>query len=336
MKVYLRWVCMLLFLLMGRRADAQQNLHATQYIFNSLGVNPAYAGYKEDTFAQVSLRSQWTGMEGAPRTGMLSIDGLINPDTKRHAVGFHIASDALGAQSATSIYANYALRLPIDDFGEHHLALGIAGGVSQYSLDGNKFRPTDPGDPILPPGMISTWNPDIRLGMYYANPNWYVGFSAQDLFANSDSNSDYRFNENNLESLYRNVNLYLMGGALFPVSEGLQLRPSVLVKDDLKGPTTVDVNAMFIFDTRFWVGGGYRTRSRIFNRTYFDFSEAKLHQHRSLQLVSQIHMTSRLRLGYSYDFMINDMSTYQGGVHEITLGFSLTDLRSPFAVPRLF
>lgn len=89
------------------KAYAQQNIQFTQYIFNSLSVNPAYAGYKEEWFAQLGLRTQLVGIEGAPKTGQLSIDGLLDPDAKRHGIGFQLTADNLGAQSATSAYADY-------------------------------------------------------------------------------------------------------------------------------------------------------------------------------------------------------------------------------------
>lgn len=326
-------VVMMLFAL---SSQAQQNIQFTQYIFNSLSVNPAYAGYKEEWFAQLGLRSQWTGWEGAPKTGTISIDGVLDPVNKRHGVGLQVTADGLGAQAATSIYANYALRLQLDDADTHRLSLGIAGGLTQYSLDGNKLNPIDFSDPVIPDGKISTWNPDIRLGVYYYNPRWYAGLAVHDLFSNSNSNSDYRFNENSLESLYRNVNLYFIGGALFDLGGGLNLRPSVLVKDDFKGPTSLDLNAMFIFDTRFWIGAGYRTRARIFDREYYDRSASKLSALNSVQGIAQFYINSQLRIGYSYDLMINRMSTHQGGTHEITVGLTFGQRLGQLMNPRFF
>lgn len=326
----------IVLLLSGSKAHAQQNIQFTQYIFNSLSVNPAYAGYKEEWFAQLGLRSQWTGWEGAPKTGSISIDGVLDPLHKRHGVGVQVTADALGAQAATSIYANYALRLQLDDADTHRLSLGIAGGLTQYSLDGNKLNPNDFADPVIPAGKISTWNPDIRLGVYYYNPRWYAGIAVHDLFSNANSNSDYRFNENSLESLYRNVNLYLIGGALFDLGGNLHLRPSVMVKDDFKGPTALDINAMFIFDTRFWIGAGYRTRARIFDREYYDRSAAKLSALNSFQGIAQFYVNNRLRIGYSYDLMVNRMSTHQGGTHELTLGLTFGQQMGQVLSPRYF
>src|SRR5690606_37316609 len=94
--------------------QAQQNIQFTQYIFNSMSVNPAYAGYKEEWFLQLGLRSQWTGLDGAPQTGLLSVDGLLDPrGHKRHGIGLQVTADALGPQRATSAYANYAFRLQL-------------------------------------------------------------------------------------------------------------------------------------------------------------------------------------------------------------------------------
>ncbi|WP_449046862.1 PorP/SprF family type IX secretion system membrane protein [Parapedobacter sp.] len=94
---------------------AQQNVQFTQYIFNSMSVNPAYTGYKEEWFGQLGLRSQWVGLEGAPQTGLLSIDGVVDPISKRHGLGLQVIADKLGPQAATSAYANYAFRLRLNE-----------------------------------------------------------------------------------------------------------------------------------------------------------------------------------------------------------------------------
>lgn len=323
-------------LLLGLHSSAQQSIQFTQYIFNSISVNPAYTGYKEEWFAQMGLRSQWTGWQGAPRTGTISIDGVLDPVNKRHGVGLQVATDRIGAQDATSIYANYALRLQLDNDDTQRLALGVAVGVTQYGLDGNKLQEIDPGDVVIPNGKISSWNPDIRLGVYYYNPKWYAGLSVQDLFSGSDSNDEFRFNENSLESLYKNVNAYFIAGALFELEEGLHLRPSILVKDDFKGPTSLDLNAMFIFNNKFWVGVGYRTRARIFDRDYFDSSPSKLSSVNAITGIVQFYATERFRIGYSYDIMLNRMRGMQNGTHEITLGLTFGESFRQLLSPRYF
>src|SRR5690606_1852445 len=191
------WGIGLLILSVGE-LFAQQNIQFTQYIFNSLSVNPAYAGYKGEWFAQLGLRQQWMGWEGAPKTGVLSVDGVLDLVERRHGVGLQITGDQLGAQSAVSAYANYALRLQLDRRDDHRLSLGIAGGVTQYGLDGNKLEVTHTDDPTVPPGKIASWRPDIRLGVYYTGPTWYAGVSVHDVFAGMEPDEEFQFAPNTL------------------------------------------------------------------------------------------------------------------------------------------
>ena len=325
-----------LMLLSGAKSYAQQSIQFTQYIFNSISVNPAYTGYKEEWFGQMALRSQWTGWDGAPKTGSLSVDGVLDPVNRRHGVGLQVTGDALGAQSATSVFANYALRLQLDNDDTQRLSLGVGVGVTQYGLDGNKLEPVVRQDRLIPDGKLSSWKPDIRLGVYYYNPRWYAGVSVQDLFANGSSNDEFRFNENMLESLYRNISLYFIGGMLFELEEGLHLRPSLLVKDDFKGPTALDANAMLIFNNKFWIGGGYRTRTKLFEREYYDSSPMKLSSMNALTAIAQFYATDRLRIGYSYDIMLNKMRGLQSGTHEVTLGITFGQTFRQVLSPRYF
>ncbi|SKC06076.1 type IX secretion system membrane protein, PorP/SprF family [Sphingobacterium nematocida] len=313
----------------------QQNIQFTQYIFNSISINPGYTGYKEEWFGQMGLRSQWAGWDGAPKTGTISVDGVIDQD-KRHGVGLQVTADQLGAQAATSVYANYALRLQLDRRDENRLALGIAAGVTQYSLDGNKLKYHDQGDVVVPEGKISTWRPDVRLGVYYSNPKWYAGVSVQDLFSNSNSGEDFQFNQNSLESLYRKVHGYFIAGMLVELDRGLMLRPSILIKDDFKGPTSMDLNAMFIFNDKFWIGAGYRTRAKIFNREYVSNSASKLSSLNSISGVAQFYVSPKFRIGYSYDHMLNRMSGMQNGTHEVTLGVTFGRTGRQVLSPRYF
>jgi type IX secretion system PorP/SprF family membrane protein len=251
-------------------------------------------------------------------------------------VGLQVTGDQLGAQNAISTYANYALRLRLDGYDEHRLSLGVGGGVTQYGLDGNKLEPIEGGDDVVPDGKISTWRPDIRLGVYYSGPKWYAGVSVQDLFAGTESDEDFQFNQNSLESIYRRVHGYFIAGVLFELEPGLLMRPSVMVKDDFRGPTSLDLNAMFIFNNKFWIGGGYRTRSRIFNRDYYEYSANKLSSLNSFSGVVQFYATPKFRIGYSYDHMLNKMGGLQQGTHEITLGVTFGRSDRQVLSPRYF
>lgn len=112
-KVYYLFVLLVIFI--SSELKAQQEIQFTQYIFNTLSVNPAYAGYKEEWFAQMALRKQWAGLQGAPQTGQFSIDGIVSPYSRNVGVGLQVTADELGPQKATSMYMNYAYRLRLND-----------------------------------------------------------------------------------------------------------------------------------------------------------------------------------------------------------------------------
>lgn len=317
-------------------ARAQQNIQFTLYIFNSMSVNPAYAGYKEEWFLQLGLRSQWTGLDGAPQTGLLSVDGIVDPVNKRHGLGLQVTADQLGPQSATSAYANYAFRLRLNAEDTHRLSFGIGAGVTQYSLDGTMLDPHTSGDHILPPSRIGNWVPDVRFGVYYYAPHWYAGASVMDLLSGDQSNNIFRWDNTTTDNIRRRRHLYFIGGALVDFDSGLKLRPSVLVKEDFRGPTSLDVNAMFIFADRFWIGGGWRTGVTVFERDYRRITGNRLSNRNSFSAVVQLYATERLRIGYSYDHIVSRLGSVQNGSHEVTLGLTFGQRYNRLLSPRFF
>ena len=332
---YLLSTC--LFLLGGLGAFAQQNFQFTQYIFNSMSVNPAYAGYKEEWFGQLGLRSQWTGLEGAPQTGLLSVDGLLDPTGgKRHGVGLQLTADKLGAQAATSAYLNYAFRLRLNEEDTQRLSFGLGAGVTQYSLDGTMLRPIDGGDQLLPPNKISNFIPDLRFGIYYYAPRWYAGVSVMDLLSGDQSSNIFRWDNTTTDNIRRKRHLYFIGGMLFDLGPGTKLRPSLLVKEDFRGPTSLDLNAMFIFGDRFWIGGGWRTGVSVFDREYRQQTVNKLSRRNSFSGIAQVYLTPELRLGYSYDHMVSRLASVQNGSHEVTLGITFGQRHGRVLSPRFF
>lgn len=316
-----------------RSAKAQQNIQFTQYIFNSISINPAYAGYKEEWFAQMALRSQWTGLGGAPQTGQLSIDGVA--DLKKNVgLGLQITDDRLGPQSATSVYANYAYRLQLDAEDTQRLSFGIGVGLTQYGLDGNKLRPVDQLDPDLPLGKISSSIPDMRFGVYYYNPKWYLGLSVMDLLSGDKSNGIFRWDENTVANLKRKRHFYLMAGTIFNLSEDTKLKPSMLLKEDFKGPTSLDINGMVIFGERFWLGAAYRTGISLWKKDYA--KGQNLSNLNSASAITQFYVSNRFRIGYSYDYILSDLSSIQNGTHEITIGLTFPGKTKRILSPRFF
>jgi len=317
-------------------ASAQQNIQFTQYIFNSMSVNPAYAGYKEEWFGQLGLRSQWVGLDGAPQTGLLSVDGILDPVTKKHGLGVQLMADKLGPQAATSAYVNYAFRLRLDDEDTQRLSFGIGAGVTQYGLDGTVLDPVNPGDPSVPTGNINNFIPDVRFGVYYYRPSWYAGVSVMDLLSGDQSDNVFRWDNTTTDNIRRKRHMYFMGGALVNISEGTKLRPSLLIKEDFKGPTSVDVNALFVFADRFWIGGGWRSGVTVFKREYARVTGNRLNKRNAVTALTQLYVTPALRIGYSYDYILSQLSSVQNGSHEVTLGITFGKRANRLLSPRFF
>jgi type IX secretion system PorP/SprF family membrane protein len=322
-----------LLLNIGLSARAQQNIQFSQYVFNGLSVNPAYAGYKEDLYVNAVYRHQWAGFPGAPRTGGVSIDGVTAASDNRVGLGLQMLFDRLGPQDALSLYGSYSYRIPLDDEGTRRLCFGIGGGVTQYSIDGNALQYTDNDDVALPLGKKSVWVPDARFGIYYYTSRFYAGASIMDLFSLYTDASRYSWKGNNYSTIRKTQHLYVTTGAMFRLSENLQLKPSILVKEDFKGPTNVDLNAFLLIHDMLWVGGSYRTNVKLWNKNNLP---GDLNQLDAASVMVEYYTSERLRIGYSYDLNVNKMAGYQGGSHEISLGFLFPSKKYAVENPRYF
>ncbi|RZK66477.1 MAG: type IX secretion system membrane protein PorP/SprF, partial [Pedobacter sp.] len=156
----------------ARLVNAQQDAQYSQYMFNGIYINPAYAGYKEQLNLHSFYRNQWTGIKGSPKSMSLAVDAIANDGNV--GLALQIASDKLGAQSSISAYANYAYRLRVGSSESSRLALGVGVGVVQNGIDGDMLDPIDMGDVRIPIGMQRNILPDARAGVFYSTDRWYA------------------------------------------------------------------------------------------------------------------------------------------------------------------
>lgn len=331
-KIAILFVCLIVSL---DSIQAQQNIQFTQYIFNELAVNPAYAGYKEEWYAQATHRIQWTGIDGAPTTTQVSIDGVTNEDTRNVGLGLQVTSDQLGAQFANSLYANYAYRLRLDEADTRRLSLGIGAGITQYGIDGSKLSAVSSNDIALFQNSESSFIPDVRVGIYYTGQKWYIGLSAMDLLSSYYSNNLINWDlADSTQNVIRKRHYYLITGGLFDLSEYTRFRPSLLWKEDLKGPSVMDLSAMFIFGNRFWIGASYRTGINLWSKKYAE--NQSLTSLNAVCGIVQFVVNDNFRIGYSYDYTLNSLGFYQLGTHEVTLGYFFRKKSKRVLSPRFF
>jgi type IX secretion system PorP/SprF family membrane protein len=316
---------MVVVLLAGAQiVKAQQDAQFSQYMFNGIYINPAYAGYREQLNVQGFYRNQWTKMPGAPQTASLAIDAIANDN--RVGLALQLSNDRLGAQRNLATYGNYAYRIPMNRDGSARLAFGLGVGFVQYGIDGSKLNPNDP-EPYLPTGIQSKIMADVRTGVYYADDKFYAGLSADNLVSQF-----YKIPNSSLIPQPK-PHYYLTAGMLVPLSEDVQLKPSFLIKDDRAGPTSLDVNAFLLLMEKVWIGCSYRTGVKLYNKSYL---QSDLSQLNSIVVSAQLFSVQNLRIGYAYDISIGPLQGYSGSTHEISIGYFFKRRDSRMLTPRYF
>ena len=294
--------------------SAQQDAQYSQYIFNGIYINPAYAGYRERVNINATYRNQWAGVEGAPRSFSLAADALM--PNERVGLSMIVNAEQLGAQKSISAFGNYAYRLPVNEDGTSRLAFGLGLGIVQSTLDGNMLNPRDQGDNYVPNGAVKQLLPDINAGVFFSTRNMYVGASVNNLIGKyvlDKKSLDYNFPT-------PRPHFYLTGGMLIPVVDYVvDFKPLFLIKDDIKGPTLLDVNAFFLFKQTIWLGMGYRTGIKLYEKPALI---GNIGSSNALIGMTEIFVSQNLRLGYSYDHSMSNLSGYANSTHEISISWN--------------
>lgn len=312
---------------MAPKAMAQQDAQFSQYIFNGIYINPAYAGYRELTNVHAFYRNQWTGFNGAPKDVSIAVDGSANDGNV--GLALQIASDRLGAQDEVSAYGNYAYRLRLNADGSSRLAFGLGVGVVQNKLNGNLLDPNDANDEQISNYVQKQVLPTTRFGVFFNSDRFYAGVSADNVGPKYFSTLK---NDNEIIPVPR-PHYYLTAGLLVPISTDIQIKPSFLLKDDRSGPTSLDLNAMFLLGGKVWIGGSYRTGVKLYNKSYL---QNDLMNRNALIGMIELFAGKGLRIGYAYDQTVSSLRGYTGGSHEISVSFAIQPKRLKLLTPRYF
>lgn len=236
-------------------AFGQQEPQYTQYMLNTMVINPAYAGARGVFSIGALHRSQWLGLEGAPRTQTLF---LSTPVARKVGLGFSVVNDNIGDGTVQETYfdASVSYTLPLNR--DNYLALGLSAGGDFLSVDFTNL--VNYGvEPNLP-NIDRKFSPQAGIGAYFYNENLFISLSVPNLletehFDNSSEDTSFIASERRT--------YYLMSGYIFDLSRNTKFRPGVLFKAVSGAPLQVDLNASFIFDEKFIVGASYRLGSAV-------------------------------------------------------------------------
>lgn len=296
-----------MLLLAGFFASAQQDAQYTQYMYNTISVNPAYAGSR-DVLSVVGLyRSQWVGLDGAPETQTLSIHAPVG---NKVGLGLSIVNDEIGPSNETYIDVDFSYTLNVGATAK--LALGIKAGANLLSVDYNKL--TGDEDVIFQDNIDNRFMPNVGIGAYWYDDKYYLGFSSPDLLETEHYDDD-EVAESYLAK--ERLHAYLMGGYVFDLDYNLKFKPAFLVKAVDGAPLQVDISVNFLINERFTLGAAYRWSAAVSGLAGFQISD-------------------QLMIGYAYDQETTELRKYNSGSHEIVLRFELFKNVGNTISPRFF
>lgn len=286
---------------------SQQDALYSQYMFNGLVINPAYAGSSEVLNVTVSARKQWMGVDGSPSTQTLSVHTPLKKE--KIALGLMLINDNIGVTHQLGINAIYAYRISWKE--KNKLSMGLQVGGTQYSTKYSTLATRTPGDNNFSTDMISGIIPSFGAGIYFNNDKFYFGASIPHLMNNILKDSMVS------QNVFQRRHYLLTLGYVFTLSPNVKLKPSVLLKSAQGVPAQLDVNANFLLKEALWIGASLRNFKRI-------------------NLLTQLQLTEQLKLGYSYDFASANKNLINKGSHEIMLNYNFSFIKSKIVTPRYF
>ncbi|MGB6153521.1 MAG: type IX secretion system membrane protein PorP/SprF [Pricia sp.] len=301
-------------------AQAQQDAQYTQYMFNTMSVNPAYAGSRGQLSIAGLYRSQWVGLDGAPQSFTFNLHSPVR--NSNIGYGLSIVNDKIGEGTVQETYIDGLISYTVDVSLTGKLSFGLKVGGNLLNLDYERLRQRN--DPqfqeiVATDNIENRFSPNIGLGVYYHTNKFYAGLSAPNLLETEhfdNENSD----ANEIDFLAKDrVNFYLITGYVFDLNDNLTLKPALLTKVVGGAPLQVDVSANFLFAEKFSFGAAYRWDAAV-------------------SALAGFQLTDQIMLGLAYDREITDFGAQQfsSGSFEVFLRWELLRSFEKLVSPRFF
>lgn len=300
----------IVLLTIGIQVYAQQEAMYSQYMFNTLVINPAYAGSRE-TISLVGLyRDQWVNIEGAPKTATFSFDMPVSKS--RIGLGLMVVNDRIGIFNTTSLYASYAFRIIMR---RSVLAMGLQAGFTKYLADFRtvSLNPDNTYDAAYAQ-KLDAFKPNFGAGIFFNSEKFYAGLSVPALINKQIINANIITGDVTFQQF---DHIFLTSGYVFDITPQMKLKPSVLLKYASGSPLELDVNINAWFFDIFAIGASYRTGDSFLGMV-------------------EIKPWKQLHIGYAYDYTVTDLGKYNKGTHEIMLRYEFSTGKSRILTPRYF
>lgn len=307
---------MLLLLVVVEDVTAQQDAQYTQYMFNTLTVNPAYAGSRGQFSAAALYRAQWVGLDGAPESFSLNLHSPIRNSNLGY--GISVVQDNIGDGVVSETYLDAVISYTVDVSLEGKLSFGLKAGGNILNLDFNGLRNFDV-EPVNVDNIENRFSPNVGLGIYYHTNKFYAGLSAPNLLQTQHfDNSQTTANSVQFLSKER-INFYLITGYVFDIGGNNKFKPALLTKAVGGAPLQIDLSTSFLFNDKFSIGAAYRWDAAV-------------------SALAGFQITDQLMLGLAYDREITELggTQFNDGSFEIFLRYELVKTFNKLVSPRFF
>ena len=302
-------IILVMFILGFQNSKAQQMPQFTQYMYNTIAINPAYAGSREVLSIVAMGRNQWTGFNGGPQTQTLSINSPLR--NEKIGLGLSLINDKAGYEDFTYVYGNFSYTINLGD--KTKLAFGVDAGATSYNVSDELYNGVVTGNDPYFYEKWDRWNPNFGAGLLFHSDKWYAGFSAPRLINNDGSSeSEYK----SLEQIH----YFLIAGYVFDLSKSVKLKPSILAKYTADAPASIDFTANFLFNEKFWLGASYRSNG----------------QQAAFGALVDFQVTQQFRVGYTYELPTGEIRAYTSGSQEILLMYEFRFTKKNLKSPRYF
>lgn len=293
-------------LLVGIVSYSQQDAQYTQYMYNTINVNPAYAGSRGVMSIFGLHRTQWVGLDGAPVTNAFSINSPI--ENTNLGVGLSFVNDRIGPTVENTISADVSYTIQTSE--TYKLSFGVKGTANLFNLDINKLNPQNMNDPLLQ-NLNNNFSPNVGAGVYFHSNKSYLGLSVPNFFQTK------RYSDNDVAVYKERNNLYFIGGYVFDLSPNLKFKPAFLTKLVEGAPLQVDLSGNFLINDKFVLGAAWRWSAAV-------------------SLMAGFQVSDGLYIGYGYDLETTKLRNYNSGSHEVFLRFELFKRQDRIVSPRFF
>ena len=298
-----------LALLLVTGVFAQQDAQYTQYMYNTLNVNPAYTGTRGVMSVFALHRTQWVGLEGAPVTNTASISSPI--ENSKFGIGLSIINDRIGISDENNIAGDIAYT--IQTSADYKLSFGLKLTANLLSADFGRLRYINEADRIYYQQftLSNKFSGNIGAGIYYFSDKMYFGLSVPQFLETKHYKDDLK------TVASEKMHYYFIAGRVFDITDNVKLKPSLLTKLVSGAPLQVDLSANFMINEKFHIGGAYRWSAALSAMVGFQIDKSWF-------------------IGYGYDRETTNLSNYNSGSHEIFLRYELFKNYDKIISPRFF